>query len=99
MKNADPYKEIHAEDLKVLIQHRAHLSDLLALIHRDGGNYEEEHGVTKAFHDAMAKFHEDRMERLERMGDAVVRWLGTLTITACCAAFLAAYVADYLAGK
>lgn len=36
-------------------QERAYLSDLLAVIHRDGGHYEEQYGVTKAFEDALEK--------------------------------------------
>ena len=36
-------------------QERAHLSDLLAIIHGDGGHYEERVGVTRAFHSARRK--------------------------------------------
>lgn len=39
-------------------QKHAYLSDLLAVIHRDGGHYEEEHGVEKAFNDALSKLTE-----------------------------------------
>lgn len=36
-------------------QERAYLSDLLALIHRDGGHYEERVGTARAFHSARKK--------------------------------------------
>lgn len=37
------------------LQERAYLSDLLAVIHRDGGHYEERVGATRAFHSACKK--------------------------------------------
>lgn len=40
-----------------------------------------------------------RLEAIERFGDAILRWVVTLTATACIAAVSAAYVAQYLAGK
>lgn len=33
------------------------LSELLAIIHRDGGHYEAQHGTEKAVQDAMNKIH------------------------------------------
>lgn len=36
------------------------LSELLAIIHRDGGHYEAQHGTEKAVQDAMNKIHEMR---------------------------------------
>ena len=36
---------------------RAHLSNLLAVLHGDGGHYEAEHGTDHAVHDAIAKFY------------------------------------------
>lgn len=44
-----------ADRKRVAAQERAYLSDLLALIHRDGGHYEEEVGCKRAFHHAVAK--------------------------------------------
>lgn len=41
-----------------------HLSDLLARIHRDGGQYEAEHGIDKAVADA-----DDKVARLNAMTD------------------------------
>ena len=49
-----------------------HLSDLLARIHRDGGQYEAEHGIDKAVADA-----DDKVTRLNAMTDAardMKRW-------------------------
>ena len=39
------------------------------------------------------------IDRFEARGDAIIRWVCTLTFTLCGAAALAAYVAQYLAGK
>lgn len=40
-----------------------------------------------------------RLEAIERFGDAILRWIVTVTFTLCVAAVSAAYVAQYLAGK
>lgn len=40
-----------------------------------------------------------RLEAIERFGDAIIRWVVTVTVTLCGAAVSAAYVAQYLAGK
>lgn len=50
--------------------HESHLNDLLAVIHRDGGHYQEEHGTHKAVVDAIAVIHADRaaIEAAEREG-------------------------------
>ena len=34
-------------------EHKRHLLNLLAIIHRDGGHYVAEHGLDKAVQDAM----------------------------------------------
>jgi len=41
------------------------LSELLALIHADGGHYETEHGTKKAVNDAMDKILNERCGALE----------------------------------
>jgi hypothetical protein len=38
------------------------LSDLLAIIHRDGGHYEAEHGTQRAFEDAVRIVHSYRIQ-------------------------------------
>ncbi len=45
--------------------------------------------------DALAQ----RLEAVERFGDAIMRWVTTLTVTISVAAVSAAYVAQYLDGK
>lgn len=42
-----------ANALRVLLTRRKQLGDLLAAIHRDGGQYQIEHGMTKAWSAAM----------------------------------------------
>lgn len=34
------------------------LRDLLAVIHRDGGHYTEEHGLQKSFDDAIQRYYD-----------------------------------------
>lgn len=42
---------------------RTRLGDLLAVIHRDGGHYQEKHGTAKAVEDAIALWHALREEK------------------------------------
>ena len=56
-------REAHAADIERLKRERHHIYDLLARIHRDGGQYAAEHGVEKACDDAEAQ---------------VVAWLDTI---------------------
>jgi len=37
-----------------------YLGELLAVIHRDGGHYQDEHGTPKAYRDALAIIHDLR---------------------------------------
>ena len=56
-------REEHAAEIDRLKRERHHIYDLLARIHRDGGQYAAEHGVEKACDDAEAQ---------------VVAWLETI---------------------
>lgn len=56
-------REAHAADIERLKRERHHIYDLLARIHRDGGQYTAEHGIEKACDDAEAQ---------------VVTWLETI---------------------
>jgi len=56
-------REAHAIEFERLKRERHHIYDLLARIHRDGGQYTAEHGVEKACDDAEAQ---------------VVAWLETI---------------------
>ncbi len=55
----DDEQALWAKDLREAadaIEHsNRHLGDLLAVIHRDGGNYQAEHGTAKAVEDAIEK--------------------------------------------
>ena len=62
-KAADMLRQQHAE-IDRLKRERHHIYDLLARIHRDGGQYTAEHGVEKACDDAEAQ---------------VVTWLKTIS--------------------
>ena len=56
-------RDAHAAEIDRLKRERHHIYDLLARIHRDGGQYTAEHGVEKSCDDAEAQ---------------VVTWLDTL---------------------
>jgi hypothetical protein len=56
-------REAHAAEIERFKRERHHIYDLLARIHRDGGQYTAEHGVEKACDDAEAQ---------------VVTWLATI---------------------
>lgn len=47
------------------------LGNLLAILHRDGGHYQSEHGTGKAVADAVTKWHElqHRLEEVEKLND------------------------------
>jgi chromosome segregation ATPase len=53
---------------------RAHLGNLLATIHGDGGQYQVENGTDKAVEDALAKWHEKgtRIAELEQAARYVI---------------------------
>lgn len=53
------------EEFKDLMIINTHLSELLAVIFRDGGHYENEHGTPKAVKDALAVIHKMRDELVE----------------------------------
>ena len=57
-------RDAHAAEIDSLKRERHHIYDLLARIHRDGGQYTAEHGVEKACDDAEAQ---------------VVAWLDTIS--------------------
>lgn len=53
------YIEIPLEFIKRLfVNHNTELSELLAVIHADGGHYEGEHGTKKAVDDAEKKYYD-----------------------------------------
>ena len=62
LEAAEALRQQHAE-IERLKRERHHIYDLLARIHRDGGQYTAEHGVEKACDDAEAQ---------------VVAWLDTI---------------------
>jgi len=53
-KGAEMLRQQHAE-IERLKRERHHIYDLLARIHRDGGQYTAEHGIEKSCDDAEAK--------------------------------------------
>jgi hypothetical protein len=55
MKYTDDYDN-YVEKLSDAKDYEQLLGELLAVIHRDGGHYIEEHGLTKAFLDAKSKY-------------------------------------------
>lgn len=48
---------------------RRHLGELLAVIHRDGGQYQAEHGAAKATQDALSKLSSLRCELYDLRGE------------------------------
>lgn len=64
------------QDLRVYAKHQAErdessrlLGELLAVIHRDGGQYQAEHGAAKATQDALAKLSSLRCELYDLRGE------------------------------
>ena len=59
-KELERYKNAHEAAERELTKIQRYLNDLLAIIHRDGGHYQAEHGYEKAVRDAINVISQQR---------------------------------------